>query len=145
MKVTSLYPVLATTDVASAADFYRTHFGFDTRFESDWYVSLALDGHELAILHTNHETVPPRYRGAVAGGLLLNIEVDDVDAAYRGLVDAGTAVVLPLRSEEFGQRHAIFAGPDGVLIDVITPLPPNGEYIEQFSDQALDEARGSDR
>lgn len=137
MNVTSLYPVLATNDVAATATFYRTHFGFDTSFESDWYVSLTLDSWELAILQADHQTVPEQFRGRAASGMLLNIEVADVDALYERLLESGLEPVLPLRSEEFGQRHAIFAGPDTVLIDIITPIPPSEEYLAQFSADAL--------
>ena len=143
MTITSLYPVLATTDVAATADFYRTHFGFDTTFDSDWYVSLKLDSWELGILLATHPTVPERNRGQCASGVLLNIEVPDVDAVSQRLVAAGLTPLLPLRSEDFGQRHAVFAGPDGVLIDVITPIPPRAEYVAKFSEEALDEARGT--
>ncbi len=143
MRTTSLYPVLATRDVAATADFYRTHFGFETAFDSDWYVSLTLDRWELAILDAGHPTVPEAYRNRVATGVLVNIEVDDVDDVYRRLIDAGLTPVLPLRSEDFGQRHAIFAGPDGVLVDVIMPIPPSAEYAVQFSEDALAEATGA--
>jgi catechol 2,3-dioxygenase-like lactoylglutathione lyase family enzyme len=133
MAVTSVYPVLMTTDVQTTAGFYREHLGFSPTFESGWYVSLRRDGWELAVLDAGHETVPARWRGAPTTGLLINIEVADVDAEYRRLVQDGPLeAVLPIRSEAFGQRHFIVAGPDGVLIDVITPIPPDEAYAAQF-------------
>ncbi len=141
MELRSLYPVLATNDLAGTADFYRRHFDFETTFESEWYVSLRARQWELALLAADHETIPHAYRGRTADGILLNFEVDDVDAVHRELTKAGLTAVLPLRSEDFGQRHAIFAGPDGVLIDIITPIPPVGQYAAQFSEEALEEAR----
>ncbi|MEU4596993.1 VOC family protein [Nocardia sp. NPDC023988] len=140
MIPTSLYPVLMTADVADAAAFYRTHFGFGTTFASDWYVGLRLDRWELALLQVGHPSIPEDFSARTAGGILLNIEVDDVDAVHDRLVADGLTPVLPLRSEDFGQRHTIFPGPDGVLIDVITPIPPTTEYAEQFSAAALAEA-----
>ncbi|GAB3633836.1 VOC family protein [Microbacterium shaanxiense] len=142
MNISSFYPVLATNDVAATAAFYRSHFGFDTSFESDWYVSLKLDTWELAILQADHPTIPEQFRNKAASGMLLNIEVPDVDSLYERLVASGLNPVLPLRSEEFGQRHAIFAGPDAVLIDIITPIQPSEEYLAQFSAEALEEAQG---
>jgi catechol 2,3-dioxygenase-like lactoylglutathione lyase family enzyme len=141
MNLTSLYPVLASSDVAASADFFRDHFGFETTFEAEWYVSLRLGSWELAVLQAGHPTIPEHYRERTADGVLLNLEVDDVDAVHDRLVAAGLTPVLPLRSEDFGQRHTIFAGPDGVLVDIITPIPPSGEYAEQFSADALEEAR----
>jgi len=114
-----------SADVPAAAAFYREWFGFETTFEADWYVSLKSGEWELAILDPAHETVPVGF-GRPVSGMLLNLEVTDVDAEYERLT--GLRVVLPLRSEAFGQRHFIVEGPDGVLVDVITPIPPPGEY-----------------
>ena len=134
MTTTSVYPVLMSEDVPAAAEFYCQHFGFTPAFESDWYVSLRLEGFELALLHHSHETVPSGYRGRSAGGVLLNIEVDDVDAVYQRLVvDGSLSPTLALRSEAFGQRHFIITGPDNVLIDVITPIEPSETFAAQFT------------
>ncbi len=131
MRITSTYPVLMTTDVASTTAFYRALFPFEVTFEADWYISLKLDTWELAVLDARHETVPAEFRGRAASGLLLNFEVEDVDAQYERIVTrGGTPAVLPIRSEEFGQRHFIIAAPDGVLIDVITPIEPSGAFAD---------------
>ncbi|MFE1904013.1 VOC family protein [Streptomyces gardneri] len=131
------YPVLATRDVAASRDFYTRHLGFDVTFEADWYVSLRRPDaphYELALLDHAHPTVPEGHRVALGGGLLLNFEVDDVDAEHRRLVtEAGLREVLPLRTEDFGQRHFIVAAPDGVLIDVITVVPPTEEYAAGYT------------
>lgn len=67
--------------------------------------------------------------------MLLNFEVADVDAEYARLVDgAGLRPQLPLRSEDFGQRHFIVAAPDGVLVDVISPIEPSAEYADAYQD-----------
>ncbi|MEV0650616.1 VOC family protein [Phytomonospora sp. NPDC050363] len=136
MALQGFYPVLCSADVAAARDFYVTHFGFEPTFEADWYVSLRRPDaphFELALLDPAHPTVPAAYRRPLQGGLLLNFEVDDVDAEHRRLVvEAGLTEELSLRSEEFGQRHFIVAGPDGVLIDVITTIPPGEAYAAAY-------------
>ena len=133
MAVTSVFPVLMSADVEASVRFFREHLAFEPTFESEWYVSLRRDRWELAVLATDHPTVPATHRSHPAAGVLLNVEVDDVDAEHQRLVvDGGLTAVLPLRSEPFGQRHFVLAGPDGVLVDVITPIPPEGEYAEQF-------------
>lgn len=134
MTITSSYPVLMTADVERTADFYRRTFGFEDTFTSDWYVSLTNGSWELAILDAGHETIPAPYRGATSRGLLLNLEVDDVDAEHARIVDLpDIEIALPLRSEDFGQRHFIVAAPDGVLVDVITPIEPSPEFAAQFA------------
>ena len=132
MTATSFYPVLMSSDVASAAAFYRDAVGFRTVYDSDWYVSLQLDGFELGIVAHDHPTVPAGHR-AVPRGVIVNLEVDDVDAVHDRLTGAaGLAPVLPLRDEEFGQRHFIVEAPDGVLLDVIQPIPPTGPYADAY-------------
>lgn len=137
-KLGGFYPVIATRDVAGARDFYVRHFGFEVTFEADWYVSLHRPDapqYELALLDHTHPTLPAGHRTALRGGLLLNFEVDDADAEHDRLVGrAGLPELLSLRTEEFGQRHFIVAAPDGVLIDVITPVPATGEYADQYAE-----------
>ncbi|QLY33104.1 VOC family protein [Nocardia huaxiensis] len=137
MQLSSFYPVVGTTELAASRDFYTKWFGFDITFEADWYISLRrTDGErsfELALLDHTHPTIPDGYRKPVQG-LLLNFEVDDVDAEWeRMVVQGGLKAELPIRSEEFGQRHFIVADPSGVLIDVISEIAPAGEFAEQFS------------
>ncbi|MFI8849394.1 VOC family protein [Streptomyces sp. 891-h] len=137
IKLGGFYPVLASRDVAASRDFYTRHFRFEVTFEADWYVSLRRPDapeYELALLDHAHPTVPQGHRAALQGGLLLNFEVDDVDSEHQRLVvEAGLPEVLPLRTEEFGQRHFIIAAPDGVLIDVITIIPPSEEYAARYT------------
>lgn len=140
MNTTSFYPVVAVTDVTRSAAFFRDWFDFETTFAADWYVSMVdRDGRELAVLDAQHPTIPAGHR-APAQGVLLNFEVADVDAEWRRLVaDGHLEAALPLRTEDFGQRHFIVAGPDKILIDVITVIPPSDEYAEQYAGQATPE------
>lgn len=140
MKVTSYYPVIMTGEVAGTAAFYQRHFGFVALFTSDWYVHLQLAGDasvNLAVLDGSHETIPAPARGQCAKGLLLNFEVEDPDAVHDRLQAAGLPILLPLRDEAFGQRHFITADPNGVLIDIIKPIPPSGEFAAQYEAGAL--------
>jgi catechol 2,3-dioxygenase-like lactoylglutathione lyase family enzyme len=139
MKATSYYPVIMTDDVTGTAAFYTEHFGFEPLFSADWYVHLQSKESEqvtLAILDGSHETIPESGRGKVSG-LLLNFEVEDVDAAYARLKAAGVPIRLDIRNEDFGQRHFITADPNGVLIDIIKPIPPSAEFAAMYETSAL--------
>ncbi|MFI1016186.1 VOC family protein [Streptomyces sp. NPDC020965] len=133
--LTSFYPVIATSRIQESVDFYTRLMGFETTFAADWYVSLrhADDpSRELALLDHTHPTIPEGYRTPVSG-LLLNFEVDDVDAEWQRLVVLeGLTPRLELRSEDFGQRHFIVTDPNGVLIDLITEIPPTAEYADNY-------------
>ncbi|NDK30295.1 VOC family protein [Nesterenkonia haasae] len=135
MVTTSFYPVLMSSDVPAAADFYRGHLGFETVYDSSWYVSLRLGAFELALLAREHETVPASHQ-ALPQGVILNLEVDDVDAFHERLkAIPSLRTVQPLRSEDFGQRHFILEGPDRVLIDVIQPIEPTTEFMDSYREQ----------
>ena len=142
MTIASIYPVIATKDVARLTAFYRDAFGLHTAFESDWYVHLtAGDGSgagpgNLAIIAEGHETMPEGHRG-VAAPRLMNFETDDVDALYDTLKAQGAPILLTLRDEDFGQRHFIMQDPDGNLVDVIKIIPPSAEFAAQYSDAAV--------
>lgn len=139
MKTTSYYPVIMTADVAGTAAFYIRHFRFQALFTADWYVHLQSTEDEhvtLAILDGQHETIPEAGRGKV-GGLLLNFEVEDPAALYAEFQAAGLPILKAICDEDFGQRHFITADPNGVLIDVIKPIPPSAAYAAQYEAAAL--------
>ena len=139
MRVTQYYPVIQSEAVAETADFYKRHFGFRTAFEADWYVHLQSETDpavNLAVVRSNHETIPEASRGA-SKGIILNFEVEDVDQVDKRLRAEGVPVAKSLVSEPFGQRHAIYRDPNGVLIDVITPIPPSEAYLSLYAADAV--------
>jgi len=135
MQLNQFYTVLCTDDVAGTAAFWQRHFRFTPAFWSDWYVHLTSDvspSANLAILDYRHDSLPPPFQRK-AQGLLVNFEVEDVDAEYERAVAAGLKIHVTLRDEPFGQRHFITEDPNGVAIDVIKPIPPAPEYAAQFT------------
>lgn len=139
MKCTQYYPVIQTDDVASTKSFYVDNFRFNVSFDADWYCHLQSSEDptvNVAILQGDHETIPAEGRGTV-NGLILNFEVDDVDAEFERAERAGLPILKTLTDEAFGQRHFITQDPNGVLIDVIKPIPPVGEFVDQYAADAL--------
>ena len=126
----NLYPLIQVRDVAATSRFYVEHFGFAPVFESDWYVQLrgGEKGHELAIIAYDHDSIPPAGRHP-STGVILSFEVADAAYEAQRLEAAGVALAQPLRDEVFGQRHIIVADPDGILIDIITPIDPDPDWL----------------
>ena len=139
MKTTSYYPVLMTDDVAGTGAFYIDNFRFEPLFEADWYVHLRSREDKrvnLGIVDGSHPTVPASARGR-ASGLILNFEVKDPDREYERAKAACLPILLDLRDEDFGQRHFITQDPNGVLIDIIKPIPPSADFAAQYAETAL--------
>lgn len=140
MKLTQYYPVICTADVAGTSAFWQKHFRFAPAFESDWYVHLTSQVDpkvHIAVLDYRHETIPEGYRKP-SQGILINFEVEDVDAEFARAQAAGLNIRLSLRDEPFGQRHFIIADPNGILIDMVKPIPPSPEFLAQFKDGVLE-------
>ncbi|AZL59310.1 glyoxalase [Tabrizicola piscis] len=139
MRFTSHYPVLLSSDVAIAAAFYTQHFGFRPLFMADWYAHLQSTEDQavnLALVAQDHPTIPESARNRT-GGVILNFEVEDPDTQHDRLKSQGLTILQPLRDEDFGQRHFIVAAPDGVLVDIIRPIPPTEEHAANYAPQAL--------
>lgn len=139
MKISQFYPLIQTKDVESTSLFYMDNFGFKAMFESDWYYHLQSKTDpsvNLTVLEANHETIPDDRKG-VTKNLILSFEVEDVDAEHARLEKSGVMPVQALRDEPHGQRHAIYKDPNGILIDIITPIPPSDEFLAGYADEAL--------
>ncbi|KKB08011.1 VOC family protein [Devosia chinhatensis] len=132
MRFTSLFPLLQVENLARSADFYRRHFGFVPVFESDWYMHMKGDcdhPHELAIIHYDHDSIPEIGR-VPSRGVILSFYVEDAAAEAARIEKAGIPIVQALRDEVFGQRHVIAADPDGILIDIITAIEPDPDWLK---------------
>lgn len=137
MKINSSYPVIMCEKPQDVADFYITHFDFEATFSSDWYISLSnMKGDtdfELAVLDYKHPTVPHNYREK-SKGVIINLEVDDVDDVYKKVVKE-ILPIMEIKSEDFGQRHFIVADPAGLLVDVIQVIPPSKEFEAMYQQE----------
>ena len=79
-----------------------------------------------------HKLIPRAFQ-AIASGVSLALEVEDVDAAYSRFRDRED-LVTHIADEEYGQRHFMCVDPNGVLVDVGMPIEPSdafkAEYLE---------------
>jgi catechol 2,3-dioxygenase-like lactoylglutathione lyase family enzyme len=136
--MTALYPVLMTGDVTRASRFYAELLDLDETFANDWYVSLARgEAAQLAFVDRDHPSVPRGFAAPTAG-MLVTVEVPDVDAVHARAAERDLAMHVPLRDEPWGQRHFITEDPDGVLVDVVTVIPPDAEYADAYAGSAGD-------
>lgn len=131
MRTSSFYPLIQVPDVEATAQFYERHLGFTRVFGIDWYVQLrATSDHpfEIAIIAQDHDSVPLSGQGT-SRNTILSFYVDDAAAEEKRLIAAGVPVVQPLRDEVFGQRHFIAADPNGIMVDIITQIEPDPEWL----------------
>lgn len=131
MTTHSIFPVVPVADIRRSRDFYTGLLGLAVVYDSDWYVQLhspTTESVQLGLVVRDHDTIPDGYRGSPAG-VLVSVEVDDVDAVHARAASAELPIALSLRSEVFGQRHFMTVDPDGLLVDVITVIPYSDEIV----------------
>jgi catechol 2,3-dioxygenase-like lactoylglutathione lyase family enzyme len=126
--MTSLFPDICCDDLGASRDFYRNLLGFEVIFENAWYVQMAhpkQPAAQIAFVLRDHDSVPKAYQ-ARAQGVLVTVELDDVDACHAHARALGVEPVYPLVSEVWGQRHFMVADPNGLLVDVVQLVPTDG-------------------
>jgi lactoylglutathione lyase len=100
---------LLVSDFKQSADFYRDVLEFPV----SWYE----ESMEYALF--NNE---PKQPGS-APGFLLNLSVEDVDAAYNKLREKGVLFITePHDRKEWNARIAHFQDPDGNLLEIYKTL-----------------------
>jgi catechol 2,3-dioxygenase-like lactoylglutathione lyase family enzyme len=131
----SLFPVVCTDSPSACRDFYRELLDMKVAFENDWYVQLQHPEDariQIAFVQRGHASVPDGYRNA-PDGVLVTFEGDDVDAIHARAQKLALPLVLPLRDEDWGQRHFITRDPAGLLVDVVQLIAPTAEYAGSYA------------
>jgi RNA polymerase sigma-70 factor, ECF subfamily len=114
-NVPRMYPRLAYNDEFAALDYLTRVFGFKERRESR-IGGTSPDDHMLAwlefgtglvmISHSNEEThhiVSPL--DARSASVMINVDVDDIDAHYAHAVAAGATITMELEDAYYGSRR----------------------------------------
>jgi catechol 2,3-dioxygenase-like lactoylglutathione lyase family enzyme len=128
--VKSLFPDVCSDHLAASRDFYRALLGFEVVFENEWYVQLRAPREpavQIAFVERGHASVPGGH-GRPPQGVLVTVELEDVDACHARAEALGCELVYPLRSESWGQSHFMVLDPNGLLVDVVQLIPPAPEY-----------------
>lgn len=135
--VGGLTPELDVTDLAKSIAFYAL-LGFGVAYErtEEGFSFLACPGASLMLQVASGPG--RRFRTALlerpfGRGVNFQIEVADVEGAYRRVVEAGHEVVVPLEERwyrvepnEVGNLQFVVADPDGYLIRPFTPVEAPG-------------------
>lgn len=123
----SLTAGIVTDQLQACQKFYSTHFGFKIIYESDWFVLLSTPGgtQQISFLQPGHPSQQPLFQPAFAGkGVYFTLEVDDVEAEYHRLKNAGIPILIELRKEPWGDTHFAIQDPAGVAVDIVTYQAP---------------------
>jgi ketosteroid isomerase-like protein/predicted enzyme related to lactoylglutathione lyase len=122
MKITASALSLTVADPEASARFLEQTFDFEREMAADGFVSLTRPdiGFNVIFLGAGLPTFKPRERATrTADGLLIVLVVDDIDGEYERLSAAGTAILTPIETEEWGERYFQVEDPNGVIVQLV--------------------------
>ena len=108
---------IVTADVPALARFYEAVLGV-AALGSDEYMEIRTRGAALALCSRRAIAVCGAAAATAAGNrsMILDFEVDDVDAARRALSGVVSEFVFEPTTQPWGNRSMLFRDPDGNLI-----------------------------
>jgi len=130
----SLFPVICSSKLAESKTFYESLLGLTTAFEIDWYIQMLspTDANlQIAFVARDHESVPSEY-SLKPQGIIVTIEMDDVEPVYQRAQSCKLPIVLALKDEPWGQRHFMTRDPNDLLVDLVQMIEPSKEFKEHF-------------
>lgn len=123
IAVTRLLPNIATDRMEETRDFYRELLGFVVGFEHEgWYIQMASPTNpqlQIGIMRLDHEFTPTAFQHP-AQGVIISVQVEDVDAAYSEVRERGFEIARELCDESFGMRRFMVADPNGLLVNLFS-------------------------
>ena len=132
MKVTASAISLTVGDPDASAHFLEQSFGFEREMAADGFVSLTHPdvAFNVVYLRAGLPTFKPQERATrTADGLLVVLVVDDIDAEYERLTTAGTPILTPIETEEWGERYFQVEDPNGVILQLVQWVSPPPEGV----------------
>lgn len=111
---------LVSDDVRRLRDFYAAVLRVEPVFESPDYVEFAAGAATLAMFgqQAQQELSPGSTVPGSNRSIVLEFEVEDVDAEYERLVPIVADWVKPPTTQPWGNRSIHFRDPDGNLLDL---------------------------
>ena len=124
MAVKRVVPNIATENFSAAKSFYGDLLGMETVMDHGWIVTLAGEGRQAEISFA-------REGGSGAPVPDLSVEVDDLEAAYQGVLRENLSVEYGPVLEPWGVRRFFVRDPLGKLVNVLAhDRPDRGEPKE---------------
>ena len=130
MKVQSLSPAFTTDKVEETRDFFVRYFNAKVTFDCGWYVNMEFSDASSTLQFMSPQQ--PEHRLSSGDGLIYNFAVDDVDAEYSRLTQAGLPVIVPLEDHPWGDRGFATRDPNGISLYVYSPREPAEAFKPYF-------------
>lgn len=121
MFVSSMDLTISTEKMQQSKDFFIKYFNYKILYETDWYIELiAPNTNQLGICFK----LPQREEGDFFNGkgVVLSIQVDNVDKEYEFLKNDGVYIYQGLHNKEWGERSFVIKDPNELLIYIYSKI-----------------------
>lgn len=128
------YVIAYVADVGASLAFYESAFGLERRFltpEGDYgelatgQTTLAFASQELATANLDSSGgFTPLSSSPSPAGVAITLTTDDVAATVEAALAAGGTIYGDPLEKPWGQTVAYVVDPDGLLVEVATPMAP---------------------
>lgn len=130
MKSKRIDLTISTEKMQESKNFYMEHFDFKITYESDWYIELLSPSLNVGISFT----LPQREEGEFFNGrgLILSLEVDDVEYEYNRVKDEGLVIYQEVQEKPWGEKSFVINDPNGVHVYIYEAIEPTPEYKQVY-------------
>ncbi len=125
-KINRLMTNICSDNLPESRDFYTKLFDFRIDYDSDWFVHLISEDQqlELGIIDRTHDIVPKGYQNRPQG-FYVTFVVENVDEIFAVAQREAFEIVEAPSDTFYGQRRLLLKDPNGMLVDVSSPIPSN--------------------
>ncbi len=117
--MTYFHPSIVSDKLVPTINFYEDYFDFIPVIEEAGFTLLRRLGksdERIAIYDAAHKCVEGRVQ--LVRGVILNMAVDDVQAAYDALYMEGLEIYKEPGTDIHGRKHFVVYDPNGILVNV---------------------------
>lgn len=128
MKFNDLSFTFHTDKITECVDFYSKYFQATMTFDAGWYIVICLPSGKTPLLLSFQGNTEDMKSELFAGGVTLNLLVDDVDSLYERLKQDGLSFVEEIADHEWGDRAFSLYDPIGNLIYIYSARELHEKY-----------------
>jgi len=130
MKANQLSAAFTTDKVEETRDFYVEYFDAEVTFDCGWYVNLEFGTESSTLQFMSPQQ--PEHQLSNGAGLIYNFAVDNVDAEYERLTNAGLTPIVPLEDHPWGDRGFGVQDPNGITLYLYSEREPDESFKRFF-------------
>ncbi|OOZ40170.1 glyoxalase [Solemya pervernicosa gill symbiont] len=130
MSIKSISTAFTTKNLDQCRDFYTKYFDATITFDSGQYLNLEFGDRQNSLQFM--KPMLPQQPFSSGGGLMYNIEVEDVDAEHQRLSQAGLEAVMAIEDHPWGDRGFAVRDPNGILLYINSPREPSEEFKQHY-------------